>query len=246
MMTSTRDRMIAACRKHLGYTERPDGWTRFGQWYADRHGAPAFARAPWCAMSLSYVAATLDLGAVVGEFAYTPYWAEWFRKSGRWHQTPKAGDIVFFDWAGSRNIPAIDHVGIVESVMADGRVVTIEFNTANACMRRVRSRSTIAGFGRPAYPDVPAKPAKPKPKPNPTEVLVKHLPALKQGDKGWHVKTLTGLLWARDYAIDTEVIDETVFTEAHTNGVKGVQDAAGLKVTGVVDEKTWAALLRVL
>ncbi|SEN87519.1 CHAP domain-containing protein [Nonomuraea pusilla] len=243
-MTSTRDRMLSACRKHIGYQERPDGWTRFGQWYADRHGNQAFARAPWCAAGLSYVAATLGLGKVVGEFAYTPSWAAWFRDNGRWHQSPKAGDLVFFDWQGTKNIPAIDHVGIVEAVLRDGRVVTIEFNTANACMRRVRSRATIAGFGRPAYPDVPVKPSKPKPV-NPTEVAVKKLPTLKRGDKGWHVKTLTYLLMARDFAIDVEAIDDTTFTAYHEQGVKGIQAAAGIKTDGVVGPQTWAALLRV-
>ncbi|MFI6299530.1 CHAP domain-containing protein [Nonomuraea sp. NPDC050790] len=242
-MTSTREQMVAACRKHLGYRERPDGWTRYGQWYADTVGNQAFARAPWCAMSLSYVAETLGLGKVVGRYAYTPWWADWFRDQGRWHQTPRAGDIVFFDWAGSKNIPAIDHVGIVESVMADGRVVTIEFNTSNACMRRVRSRSTIAGFGRPAYPDAPKKPAKPKPA-NPTEAAVKKLPTLRRGDKGWHVKTMHYLLAARDYAIEPG-IDDTVFTAYHEQGIKGVQDAAGIEVDGIVGPKTWAALLRV-
>ncbi|MEV6036050.1 CHAP domain-containing protein [Nonomuraea sp. NPDC052116] len=245
-MPSTRDRMVAACRKHIGYQERADGWTKFGQWYADRHGNQAFARAPWCAMSLSYVAAGLDLGKVVGEFAYTPSWADWFRDNGRWYQTPKAGDLVFFDWQGTRNIPAIDHVGIVESVLKDGRVVTIEFNTADACMRRVRSRSTIAGFGRPAYPDVPPAKPEPAPKPaNPTEVAVKKLPTLKRGDKGWHVKTMHYLLAARDYAI-SEGIDDTTFTTYHEQGIRGIQDAAGIKVDGICGPQTWQALLRVL
>ncbi|WP_236051998.1 CHAP domain-containing protein [Nonomuraea cypriaca] len=38
--------------------------------------------------------------------------------------------MVFFDWSGSKNIPAIDRVGVVESVHKDGTVVTIEGNTA--------------------------------------------------------------------------------------------------------------------
>lgn len=88
------------------------------------------------------------------------------------------------------------------------------------------------------------KPAKPTPKPTETEAIVKKLPTLKQGDHGWHVKTMHYLLAARDYAVPAEV-DDTTFTEQHTNGVKGIQAAAGLKETGVVDGPTWAALLRV-
>lgn len=245
-MTSTADQMVAACRKFLGYRERPDGWTKFGQWYADQHNAPAFARAPWCAMSLSYVASTLGLGDVVGEFAYTPSWAAWFRSNGRWFQSPHVGDLVFYDWQGSKNIPAIDHVGIVEAVLKDGRIVTIEFNTSDACMRRVRSRACVAGFGRPAYGDAPAKPpvsSKPKPV-NPTEAIVKQLPMLRRGSKGWDVKTLFYLLYARGYGV-ADGVDDTLFGDPLEQALKAFQKAAKLEVDGVCGPLSWAALLRV-
>jgi len=40
---------------------------------------------------------------------------------------------------------------VVEKVLGGGRLQTIEANTGDACLRRVRSASVIAGYGRPAY-----------------------------------------------------------------------------------------------
>lgn len=96
-----------------------------------------------------------------------------------------------------------------------------------------------------------AKPAKPKPVPNPTEVAVKQLPMLKLGagredndPLKWDVKTMHHLLIARDYG-GLDVVDDTVFTEAHKAGIEGVQAATGLKVDGICGPLTWAVLLRV-
>ncbi|GAA3416258.1 peptidoglycan recognition protein family protein [Streptosporangium vulgare] len=93
-------------------------------------------------------------------------------------------------------------------------------------------------------------PVKPEPV-NPTEVAVKKLPTLRIGDGKdgkdpirWHVKTMHYLLLARDYG-GLDGLNDTVFSEEHENGVKGLQDAAGMKPTGVVDDATWALLLRV-
>ncbi|MGW4425801.1 peptidoglycan recognition protein family protein [Streptosporangium sp. NPDC004631] len=89
-----------------------------------------------------------------------------------------------------------------------------------------------------------ATPATPKPISSSTEVMVKKLPVLREGDHGWHVKTLHYLLLARDYA-GLDGVDDTTFTPAHTAGVKGLQAAAGLEEDGVVGPKTWPVLLRV-
>ncbi|MFE3452368.1 CHAP domain-containing protein [Nonomuraea sp. NPDC059194] len=246
--------MLAAARKSLGLSGRPNYITRD---YAKRHGG-AFLDAPWCAMSVTYWARLSGNGKAVlpdGDRAYTVWFAEDGRDMGRWHAGTtanikahcKPGAVVFMDWDGTDSISRIDHVGIVEKVLPDGRVQTIEGNTGDACKRRVRSASVIAGFWNPPYTgSPPSKPApKPKPEPNPTEVLVKQLPTLREGDKGWHVKTMHYLLAARDYAIDDSV-DDTTFTAYHEQGIRGIQDAAGIKVDGVCGPQTWAALLRVL
>ncbi|MGC5009733.1 peptidoglycan recognition protein family protein [Streptosporangium sp. DT93] len=97
----------------------------------------------------------------------------------------------------------------------------------------------------------PKPPAKPTPKSTPTEALVKKLPTLRLGDGRdgkdirWHVKTMHYLLLARGYGGLDNLQDDTVFSPEHEAGVKGLQDAAGMKPTGVVDDATWALLLRV-
>ncbi|MFF3443660.1 N-acetylmuramoyl-L-alanine amidase [Streptosporangium sp. NPDC002721] len=105
-------------------------------------------------------------------------------------------------------------------------------------------------FARPPEVAKPKPASKPKPAPTSTEVMVKKLPTLKVGDGKdggairWHVKTMHYLLLARDYG-GLDGLNDTVFSEEHENGVKGLQDAAGMKPTGVVDDDTWALLLRV-
>lgn len=149
--------MLAEARKSLGLSGRPNYITRA---YSGRHGS-AFLRAAWCDMAVTYWARESGNTAAVlpgGDRAYTVWHAQDFQKQGRWYSgttanvnRAKPGDIVFFDWGYSDSIGAIDHVGIVERVLGGGRVQTIEGNTGDACKRRVRSASVIAGYGRPAW-----------------------------------------------------------------------------------------------
>ena len=68
----------------------------------------------------------------------------------------RAGDIVFFDFSGRR--AKTEHVGIVESVAADGTLTTIEGNTGTgndanggAVMRRKRKPGLVTCGIRPGY-----------------------------------------------------------------------------------------------
>ncbi|WP_083733195.1 CHAP domain-containing protein [Actinomadura sp. CNU-125] len=163
---SGRDDFLREARKSLGLSGRPNYITRD---YARRHGN-AFLDAPWCDMSITYWARHAGTTAAVlpgGDRAFTPWHAGDFQKIGRWHtgtvgelNRAEPGDVVFFDWGYSNSIGAIDHVGVIEKVLGGGRVQTIEGNTGDACKRRVRSASVIAGYGRPAWDeedDVSAK-----------------------------------------------------------------------------------------
>lgn len=131
----------------------------------------------WCDMGISYAAyhsGCEDSVCLGQKQASTVQHAQAFQNHGLWHPMNngivnsgiKAGDIVFFDWSGSTNIMAIDHVGYVESV--NGSVVhTIECNVSNKCGRFSRTVETIAGFGRPKYKapkTTSAAKAKPAPK----------------------------------------------------------------------------------
>ncbi|MFE6104426.1 peptidoglycan-binding protein [Streptomyces laurentii] len=141
--------MLATARSLLGTTEKPPGSNRnaITKWYG--------FTGPWCDMAVSYVAAHSDnLPAIGGKYALTTAHARAFQKKGRWHYGIggiRPGDIVFFDWSGSRSIGAIDHVGIVEAVHANRTITTLEGNTSNAFLRRRRSSACVVGYGRPAY-----------------------------------------------------------------------------------------------
>ncbi|MFC3986422.1 CHAP domain-containing protein [Streptosporangium jomthongense] len=245
----TAKAMLAAARKDLGVCGRPNRITRD---YASRHG-DAFLLAPWCDMSITRWARESGNEAAVlpsGDRAFTIWHAEDGERLGRWYagttanirKYAKPGAIVFFDWSGRDGIPPIDHVGIVERNLGDGRVQTIEGNTADSCKRRVRAANVVAGFWNPPYGTTET---------NWMEALVKKLPTLRLGDGRkdgdplkWHVKTMHYLLLARDYALDPKV-DDTVFTEVHAQGIRGLQAAAGIEVDSIVGPDTWAVLLRV-
>ena len=112
---------------------------------------------PWCDMAVSYEAAhSGNLDAVCGKFAWTVAHAKAFRAHGRWRfglAGIRRGDVVFFDWSGTRLIDNIDHVGLVESVNSNGSVNTLEGNTSDRFMRRTRGRDCVVGYGRPSYVD---------------------------------------------------------------------------------------------
>ncbi|MBG0818796.1 CHAP domain-containing protein [Planomonospora sp. ID82291] len=135
----------------VGEGERKDGTTSYGAWYDDYTGQKGFAGAAWCDMFLSWVAVQHGLEKQMGIFAYTPWHAEWFKKQGRFDRRPQVGDLVFFDWAGSRSVSAIDHVGLVTGVNPDGTVSTVEGNISDRVVTRTRTMDTIVGFGHPAY-----------------------------------------------------------------------------------------------
>jgi len=235
----TAEGMLAQARKSLGISGRPNVITRE---YAAHHGSD-FLKASWCDMSITYWARHSDNSKAVlpaGDRAYTVWHAEDFQKLKRWYSgttanvnKAKPGDIVFFDWGSSNSVGAIDHVGIVEKVLGNGRVQTIEGNTSDSVRRRVRSSSVIAGYGRPAYSGST---------PNWTETIVNKLPTLKRGATGEHVESLQGLLMARSHP---EIKIDGSFGDSTEKAVRAVQRWGGLHDDGVVGPSTWPVLLRV-
>lgn len=150
---TARDKFLREIRSHLGYTEPGNGVTRFGDWYADRVGDPQFRTGAWCDMFVSWCGVKVGAGDAVGVHAWTVAHARWFQSQGRFDRRPEPGAIVFFDWSGSHGVEHIDHVGVVESVRANGDLVTLEGNTDDRVARRVRSMRTVVGFGHPKWRD---------------------------------------------------------------------------------------------
>ncbi len=150
-------RALAVARRNLGIREVPPGSNRtpFGEWFGENG-------VPWCAIFVSYCFAE-GAGVILGRghrgawakgMSSVPLLEAWLRDTGHWlgpGELPRAGDIVVFNWDGG--VP--DHVGIVERRLADGRVRTIEGNTAfgndsdgGQVMRRLRPMSMVEGCGR--------------------------------------------------------------------------------------------------
>ncbi|GAA3135486.1 hypothetical protein GCM10010466_27890 [Planomonospora alba] len=144
-------RVVSTALARVGEGEKKDGTTSYGTWYDRYTGQKGFAAAAWCDMFLAWVGVQNGVQDRMGVFAYTPWHAEWFDEQGRFDRKPKVGDLVFFDWAGSRSIAAIDHVGLVTGVNPDGSVTTVEGNISDRVVTRTRTMANIVGFGHPAY-----------------------------------------------------------------------------------------------
>ena len=107
----------------------------------------------WCANQCGYIEA-----GVIPKFSGCEWGVYWFRQHDQWagrNITPTPGMIIFFDWEdeeGGGLDGGADHVGIVERV-ENGRVYTIEGNTADSCRERSYSLGhfEILGYGIPTY-----------------------------------------------------------------------------------------------
>jgi peptidoglycan hydrolase-like protein with peptidoglycan-binding domain len=233
--------MLAEARKSLGMGE-PNA---IQSWYRSRNGSAYSGNFAWCDAAVTYWARHSDNVAAVlpnGDRAYTVWHAEDFQKIGRWHtgtvaEVDKArpGDIVFFDWGTSNSISAIDHVGVIEKVLGGGRVQTIEGNTGDRCLRRVRSADVIAGYGRPAYeaPAKPSEPAKATAPPWPGRLLESRSPMMHGADV---------LAWQRQMrARGWHLTADGYYGPASARICREFQQEKHLTADGVVGPKTWAA-----
>lgn len=116
------------------------------------------SRVEWCACFVSWCAnqcGYIDSGIIPKFASCEVEGVTWFKTCGLWQEkgySPKAGDIIFFEWADKRDGKA-DHVGIV-SKCENGKVYTIEGNTrGDICKQKEYSidSSDILGYGTPMY-----------------------------------------------------------------------------------------------
>jgi hypothetical protein len=155
-------RVLDLARGELGVHEEPFGSnkTKYGAW-AVAQGHNGMQGVAWCNIFVSWVLAHAGANEIPF-YAYTPSSQAWFTKRGAFRDRnykPKAGDIVWFDFPND-GVNRTSHIGIVEGVLADGRVACIEGNTNGAggrtggmVMRHNRARSSIVGFGVIDYQD---------------------------------------------------------------------------------------------
>ena len=229
--------LLTAARGELGRCEAPPGSNR--NCYA--HEAGHDDGQPWCA---TFVVAMMRRAGVrlPSESAYTPTMANGFKQAGRWTTTPQPGAVVFFQWP---KMGRIAHVGIVEAVLGDGSIATIEGNTDAAGGRtggrvmRQRRRGSIAGYGLPDYGTVAA--AVPQPRPAEGDDEMDRMPVLQRGATGQPVRNLQGLLCAAGKAVDIDG-DFGPATESALRDWQGAAQAPG-GVDGVAGPGTWGRLL---
>lgn len=158
--------LIAVARTQMGYKElntstgypiAPNasaGYTKYGASFGDPTGE-------WCAYFVSWCASQAGIpSSVVPRLGNCAATVKWYKKHSVFYEgssgyTPKAGDIIFFNWAGGSTAK---HIGIVTGVSGNN-VYTIEGNTGSdrgyMCCARTRSRTAgyIVGYGVPAYND---------------------------------------------------------------------------------------------
>lgn len=113
----------------------------------------------WCATFVSAVAIKLGYFDIIPTECSCQKMIELFKKIGCWREnedyTPKAGDIIFYDWQDDGkgdNQGWTDHVGIVEKV-SGGKITVIEGNYDDSVKRRSISVNGkyIRGYGVPKY-----------------------------------------------------------------------------------------------
>jgi hypothetical protein len=120
---------LAAAQAEVGVAESPPGSNdspRIAEYRTATAGNPG--PGAWCAYFVSW--ASRQAGAPLGDMGQgfgrvDDVWA-WAQSSGRAVQQPQPGDLVVWD----------EHIGIVESVGADGTLTTVEGNSSDAVSRR--------------------------------------------------------------------------------------------------------------
>lgn len=118
----------------------------------------------WCATFVSAVAVKLGYTDIIPTECGCDKMIDLFKKMGCWieneNRTPKAGEIIFYDWQDSNsgdNRGSSDHVGIVEKV-SGGQIIVIEGNKGQAVSRRYLkiNGKFIRGYGVPKYDKEPS------------------------------------------------------------------------------------------
>lgn len=243
---TTAAKVIAQARACLGMREEPPGSnvTPITREFGKIPGYPAKGYGyPWCAAATSVWCR--DVGLEPGiDYPHTPSTIAqytWAKTNGRWHTTPKAGDLVLYSKSGAAGIY---HVELVEMVSASS-ITTIGGNTSGStadgiqgngdgCYRKTISLGSrlIYGYIRPRYTGASNAPAKPWDGTS----YPGHL--IRRGDRGAEVKSVQQML----NAFDAKLNVDADFGSATEQAVKAFQRSVRLTVDGVVGPATWKAL----
>jgi len=138
-------RALTLAQGEVGQAEQPPGSNDSPRIADYRTATAGSGIGPWCAYFVSWAAQ--QSGAPLGEagqgFGSVSALSAWAQRTGRWNPAasgtpPQAGDLIV--WGAQ-------HIGIVESVDADGKIHTIEGNSSNAVTRRTHDASGDGATG---------------------------------------------------------------------------------------------------
>lgn len=219
-----QQKVIDLAKSQVGVKENPKNSNRqkYGEWYGVNG-------VKWCVQFVEWVFAhagqTLPYKTASCKSLY-----DWYKANApqQIFSTPKAGDIVYYNWG---------HLGIVTEVTSNTYIKSVEGNTSSSAIgsqdngdgvyERSRLRSKVVAYIRPYKED---------------EKVTVTLDVLRKGSKGAEVKTLQQLLNANGYKCGTADGDFGSNTE---KALKKYQTAKKLTADGVCGQATWNALLGV-
>lgn len=214
----------------LGIVERPNG---------SNHAPPVtdgYWDDAWCCMGFSYV--LNGVGMEIHTALCDNVMNKAKRNEGGWRwveSDPQPGDGVIFEWGGGGYS---DHIGMLESVRGDGKLVVLECNTRyNDARRMVRNwDGTVLGFARPPW-DHETAPGAPVSAPSGQDVPT--FPGTtRRGSRGDAVRQVQQRLADRGWRIGVD----GDFGPQTFRVVTGFQSDKGLEVDGIVGPITWGSL----
>jgi hypothetical protein len=130
-------------KAEVGVAEQPPGSNDSPRIAQFRQATAGSGVGPWCAYFVSWAAR--EAGAPLGDQGQgfgrvDDVWA-WAQRAGKAQPAsagpPQPGDLIVWD----------EHIGIVESVLPDGRVQTVEGNSSDQVSRRVHDASGDGAIG---------------------------------------------------------------------------------------------------
>jgi hypothetical protein len=137
--------MVALAQGEIGQAEYPDGSNDSPRISTYREATAGSGVGPWCAYFVSWLGQ--QTGNPLGEsgqgFGRVDDVYAWAQSTGRAvpngpGATPQPGDLIVWD----------EHIGMVEQVLPDGRVQTIEGNSSNQVKRNVHEAGSALGYVR--------------------------------------------------------------------------------------------------
>lgn len=137
--------VLAAAQREVGVAEQPPGSNDGPRIAQYRQATAGSGVGPWCAYFTSWAAreAGMPLGENGQGFGSVDALNAWAQRTGRAVPNgpgvvPRPGDLIVWD----------EHIGVVESVLPDGSVQTIEGNSSDQVSRRTHEAGSALGYVR--------------------------------------------------------------------------------------------------